>query len=385
MSRPKEPLISKRVTLERALRIIDEEGLHELSIRRLARDLNINGASLYHHFRNKDEILLGAAKLALEHARTPEAGKADWRAWFIETSRIYRRALVDHPALLPVILAGHPHRVSPRFYDSAVRLLRDNGVPQPSIIPLIESVESFTLGAVLYSNAIRGGILESPEPLLALEEAGRHAGSHVDAEHLWESVAAAIIEAVLSTADAGSTSRQQGRRDIGMDVDEVGAIVRSCRTMCVSTLNRDGTIHSAAMWFGFFGDDVTFATRPKSQKVRNLVRNPTVTCLFENGSRTLGERRGVQIVGRARFLEDPQERFDAARAAYERNNGPCADRSVIERIVASRVVIVVEPRRIVSWDHTRLEPAVRGGGVADPITVRLGSGSSAAGARNEGA
>ena len=59
--RPKVPLISKRKTLEAALRIIDAEGLESLSVRRLAIELNVNGASLYHHFKNKEEILVGAA------------------------------------------------------------------------------------------------------------------------------------------------------------------------------------------------------------------------------------------------------------------------------------------------------------------------------------
>lgn len=50
-------------------RIIDEHGLQGLSIRRLAEALGVNGASLYHHFRNKDEILAGVAELALAEVR----------------------------------------------------------------------------------------------------------------------------------------------------------------------------------------------------------------------------------------------------------------------------------------------------------------------------
>lgn len=199
VGRPSVPLISKRATLETALRIIDDEGLEELSIRRLAGELNVNGASLYHHFRNKDEILLGAAKLALEDARAPETGDVDWREWFIETSRIYRRALLQHPSLVSVILMQHPHRIALSFYDASVRLLLENGVPRRLVIPLFESLESFTIGSVLYTASSRSDAMEDiGDSFKALSEAQRRAASHVGSEKLWSVVARAIVDAVLA-------------------------------------------------------------------------------------------------------------------------------------------------------------------------------------------
>jgi AcrR family transcriptional regulator len=201
------PLISKRATLDAALRIIDEEGIDELSIRRLGRELNVNGASLYHHFRNKDEILLGAALLTLEDARTPATSDVDWREWFIDNSRIYRRALLAHPALVAVILKQHPHRIALPFYDAAVQMLLDNGVPLSSIIPLIECVESFTFGSVLYTTAASTDVEDVGDSFKALGRAERQAASHVDDEDLWETAVRGILDAVV---EAG-TSRRKGR------------------------------------------------------------------------------------------------------------------------------------------------------------------------------
>ena len=200
MARPKVPLISKRVTLETALKIIDREGLEELSMRRLARELDINGASLYHHFRNKDEILLGAALLALGDARLPGIEVADWREWFIDQARLYRRALLKHPALVTVILKQHPHRIALNFYDAAVSILLDNGVPSSSIIPLLESMESFTIGSVLYSIAAKADANNLGKAHKALGQARRTAASHVSDEELWETVARAITDAILGPA-----------------------------------------------------------------------------------------------------------------------------------------------------------------------------------------
>lgn len=211
MGRPKVPLISKRTTLETALRIIDEEGLEELSIRRLARELDINGASLYHHFRNKEEILLGSARLALDDARLLESPGESWRDWFIEQARLYRRVLLDHPALVSVILMQHPHRIALEFYNESVRILFESGVPRSAIIPLIESIESFTFGTVLYTEAAQKDSDDLDESYEALNAARRDAVA-LDDEALWECTARAITDAVLTFGETPPMRRKSARR-----------------------------------------------------------------------------------------------------------------------------------------------------------------------------
>ncbi len=144
---------------------------------------------------------------------------------------------------------------------------------------------------------------------------------------------------------------------VRMDATEVLEFLRACHTMYLSTLNRDGTIHSIAMWYGFLGDQVAFSTRVKSQKAQNLMRNPTLTCLFENGSHAYQELKGVQIVGKARVLEDREERFEAFRTAYERNVGSYDEtkRDAVERASTGLLIVAVEPIRFASWDHSKLQ------------------------------
>src|SRR4051812_12727936 len=99
MGRPKKPLISKREVLELALKIIDEEGLAALSIRRLATECEVNGASFYYHFANKDEIVRGAAALALDDLRVPRDDGSDWQEWLVRNTQMYHAALLAHPDL----------------------------------------------------------------------------------------------------------------------------------------------------------------------------------------------------------------------------------------------------------------------------------------------
>jgi AcrR family transcriptional regulator len=154
MARPRVPLISRRETLVAALRIVDEEGLDKFSIRRLALILKVNGASLYHHFRNKEEILIGAATLALEDVRTPGNAEQDWRVWLLGNTRKYRQALLSHPELVPILLRRHPLRIGLREHDSSADLLEKQGVPLSAIMPLLETLEALAIGSVVYGSAV---------------------------------------------------------------------------------------------------------------------------------------------------------------------------------------------------------------------------------------
>jgi TetR/AcrR family tetracycline transcriptional repressor len=154
MGRPKKPLISRRATLEMALKIVDEEGLDALSIRRLGRELNIQGISLYHHFQNKDEILAGVCQLALASVRTPKSNESHWRDWLLQNALNYRRALNNHPNLISVLMRRHPLRIGLAEHNATAGLLAVQGVPPDAIMPLMEALEEIILGSANYQSAV---------------------------------------------------------------------------------------------------------------------------------------------------------------------------------------------------------------------------------------
>lgn len=136
--------------LEEALRIADAEGLDGLSIRRLADALGVKGASLYHHFKDKDEILDGVARLALADLHPPDDETLPWIEWLLQVTRTYRDALLAHPNLLPLILGRHNRRAGARVYDYAAMKLTAAGIPPAYQLTLINALESYATGSVLY-------------------------------------------------------------------------------------------------------------------------------------------------------------------------------------------------------------------------------------------
>ncbi len=96
---------------------------------------------------------------------------------------------------------------------------------------------------------------------------------------------------------------------IKMTPAEVDGFLAGRRPMSMCTLNHDGTIHAVAMWYGFLEGAVAFETKAKSQKVQNLRRDPRLTLLFEDGD-TYEELRGVELVGKAEIIDDPDKLWE---------------------------------------------------------------------------
>jgi PPOX class probable F420-dependent enzyme len=148
-----------------------------------------------------------------------------------------------------------------------------------------------------------------------------------------------------------------GRRDkIAMTPDEVEAYLDEQRTLQVASINKDGTPHLVAMWYARIDGNLAFWTYGKSQKVVNLRRDPRLTVMVESGDR-YEELKGVTVYGRARIVEERDEVLEFGERVYERYWGPIDNdmvREGVRTMGAKRVVIVVEPERVVSWDHSKL-------------------------------
>lgn len=160
----------------------------------------------------------------------------------------------------------------------------------------------------------------------------------------------------VTTTPAGYGDGVKRRAQVAMSEEEVRSLLDEARTMTMCTFNHDGTIHAVAMWYGFLGDDVVVQTKAKSQKVRNLLRDPRITCLVEEGER-YDELRGVELVGRVEFVEDPDELFAIGVSVFERHVAPYDERhhrGQVDAMLHKRVGFRIRPDRVVSWDHRKL-------------------------------
>ena len=145
------------------------------------------------------------------------------------------------------------------------------------------------------------------------------------------------------------------RSQIKMTEDEVASFLAELRPMTMCTMNHDGTIHAVAMWYGFVDGTIAIETKAKSQKARNLARNPTMTCLFEDGD-SYDQLRGVELVGTAEIVEDPDKIWELGVSVFDRYQGEYTEemRPLVELMLNNRIIVKLNVDRTVSWDHRKL-------------------------------
>ncbi|MEQ4725559.1 TetR/AcrR family transcriptional regulator [Nonomuraea sp. B19D2] len=93
-----QPALSRDQIVAEAVRLLDEEGVDALSMRRLGSRLNAGATSLYRHVANKDELFELAVDEVYGELPLPEqAGAAGWRAGIEQVARSLRATILRHP------------------------------------------------------------------------------------------------------------------------------------------------------------------------------------------------------------------------------------------------------------------------------------------------
>jgi PPOX class probable F420-dependent enzyme len=148
------------------------------------------------------------------------------------------------------------------------------------------------------------------------------------------------------------------RGKITLSPEEQAELFDSQRVVIVSSLGPRGWPHSMPMWFTVRNGEFWIWTYAKSQKVKNLERDPRATLLVETGSEYL-ELRGVQIEAEAEIIRDPEQVLDFGKELTIRYSdgidsieGDAA--AAMQAQAAKRVAIRFEAKRVASWDHRKL-------------------------------
>ncbi len=147
------------------------------------------------------------------------------------------------------------------------------------------------------------------------------------------------------------------RELIRMTEDEQRRFLEAARTMVLCSSAKDGVPHPMPMWFALEDDGaVVMTTFARSQKVRNLERDPRVSLLVEDGE-TYGELRGVVLYGKAELEPATDRVLDVLARVSAKSTGASIGaeaREGLRSTAEKRVAIRVLPDRIVSWDHRKL-------------------------------
>jgi TetR/AcrR family transcriptional regulator, tetracycline repressor protein len=160
MARPPVALISKDKVCEIALEIIDSAGIDAVTIRRIAAEINVNGASLYHHFQNKEEILAGATEMALSEAHTERIGEETWKSWCLRNAERLYAVVRKHPNLIPILIRRNALRLAFNDLEFYFGEFERQGLSIRVMWMLMESLQAFTIGMLQHNHMMTDDLVD---------------------------------------------------------------------------------------------------------------------------------------------------------------------------------------------------------------------------------
>ena len=137
-----------------------------------------------------------------------------------------------------------------------------------------------------------------------------------------------------------------------MTPEEVLALLEQERTLICATIGRDGWPHLMPLWYVVRDGEPWSWTYAKSQKVRNLERDPRCTVQVETGEAYI-ELRGVMIKAECVIHRDVETVAALGRELGDRYGGQPSE-EVVRRQAPKRVALRFVARDVASWDHRKL-------------------------------
>ena len=148
------------------------------------------------------------------------------------------------------------------------------------------------------------------------------------------------------------------RGKIKMTDSEIAEFLDAPRAISVATNGRDGWPHIMPLWFVMRDGEPWAWTYGKSQKVRNIERNPKATLVAEDGS-AYNELRGVMLKSTAQIHDDLKTVLGVGEEVlmkYMSPDGGVSDamREGLKAQAAKRIALQFKVESTTSWDHRKL-------------------------------
>ena len=149
------------------------------------------------------------------------------------------------------------------------------------------------------------------------------------------------------------------RNQIELTEEEISEYLIKSRTMILVSNGKDGYPHPMPMWYAI--DDkkcIYMTTFRKSQKVKNLRKDPKAALLIESGDayqelKSLIIYTSVELIEEVEAVRDILEQIALQRGDMQEN----ANQDIREGMLKTaekRIGMKFKPKRIVSWDHSKL-------------------------------
>ena len=147
------------------------------------------------------------------------------------------------------------------------------------------------------------------------------------------------------------------RRDqIKMTESELDAFLDQQRVVVCASNGQRGWPHLMPLWYVVRDHQIWSWTYAKSQKVKNLERDPRATLQVEDGEQ-YQELRGVMIESTAEIHRETERVTEFGVELFERYGSDTAGEEFLDVVrtqATKRVALQFVPERFATWDHRKL-------------------------------
>lgn len=146
--------VNRSTIISAALELLEEGGLDELTMRKLAARLEVKSPALYWHFRNKQELLdeMARAVQARQDLGPPGEGER-WREWLTRRARERREILLSHRDGARLVAGSSPGPDIAVTFDQELHALVLQGFTPVKAMRAITALGSYITGFVLEEQA----------------------------------------------------------------------------------------------------------------------------------------------------------------------------------------------------------------------------------------
>jgi TetR/AcrR family tetracycline transcriptional repressor len=152
--------LDRATIVHTALRLLDEVGIDGLSTRRLASELGIKSASLYWHFKDKNELLNEMSGVMFnECLQEPDLSSPDfdWSEWLADGARRIRRTALSRRDGAQVMARPRPKGPTARVsFEDNVKTIMRSGLADMEARLTMQTLRRYAIGAALQEQSNKG-------------------------------------------------------------------------------------------------------------------------------------------------------------------------------------------------------------------------------------
>jgi AcrR family transcriptional regulator len=148
MSSTKSNLSQEKIG-KAALDIADKHGFKAVTMRRIARQLNVGTMSLYYYVKTKDDLIAIMDDALMGEILLPALPKGGWRRALLQIAERTHAMLIRHPWAMVTMLTAPPGLNAMRHMEQCLEALASAPMTLTQKLTLLATVDDFVFGHAL--------------------------------------------------------------------------------------------------------------------------------------------------------------------------------------------------------------------------------------------